>query len=753
MRQIFLVLLLLPLSLFGQNTISGYVRDSETGEDLIGVTILDQNSGKGTVTNAYGFYSITIESDTLDLRITYIGYETIFRKVALSSQIEVNFRMVPALATLEDIVISAERYQVIEEVKSTEVSVFNISPKEALVIPTIAGESDILKVAQLMPGIQKGGEGTTGLYVRGGTDDQNLVTLDEATVYNVGHLLGFMSVFNSDAIKNVKVIKGGFPADYGGRLSSVIDTRMDDGGSEKFHARGGIGVISSRLTVDGPIIKDKASFMVAGRRTYIDKVLNVFGVPFPYYFYDFNAKLNYKVDNRNRIYASSYFGKDIFAAPKEVEDDFKGGFDLGNFTSTLRWNHISKDQKLFGNFTAIQTRFEYDIEGKFTDNSLLIKSHIQDWGLKADWDYYKSVDERIEFGAQVTPHIFRPNVVNTTGDVSDYLKSRPGKRLFTVESAVYGGYERTFSPKFKGYGGLRLSSSAVRDRFYYGIEPRLTGNYSLGELTSLKGSYSLMRQYMHRVSSSSIVLPTDLWYPVTASIQPQTSHQWSLGVFQGLKQWNMNASVEVYYKTMDNLIEYREGARLILNDNFERELVTGSGNAYGAEFLIRKQVGPVTGWVAYTLSRTTRLFDDLNDGDRFPAKYDRTHNISIVNVLKISKRVDFSWVWVYTTGASFTPQTGQYVVPNATLTEVELIPIYSKRNAVKLSPSHRLDVNLIVKPRKERRIKGEWQFSIYNFYNQATPNNIRISSNGKSLEYVQSGIFGFFPSMGYNFEF
>ncbi len=735
-----------------QITLSGYVRDEETGEDLIGVTIYDLKSEKGTVTNAYGFYSLTIDADSMNLRITYVGYKTIYESLGLESTKRVDFKMAQDVATLDDIVIRADRFLVEEEVQSTEMGVFNLKTKEALVIPTIAGESDILKIAQLMPGITKGGEGTTGLYVRGGTDDQNLVTLDEATVYNVGHLLGFLSVFNSDVIKNVKVVKGGFTADYGGRLSSVIDTRMDDGSTESFNAKGGIGLLSSRLRIDGPIVKDKASFMIAGRRAYIDKVFQTFNAPFPYYFYDFNAKFNYKINDRNRIYVSSYFGSDVFEAPEEIEDDFTGGFSLGNFTSTIRWNHISKDQRLFANFTAIQTRFKYDIEGNFVDNSLLIKSHIQDWGLKADWDFYKSPEERIEFGVHSTAHLFRPNVVNTTGDISDFLKSKNGQRLYTLETAAYAGYEKTFNPTWKLYTGLRASTAAVENAFYYGLEPRINVNYALKEYTSLKASYSLMRQYMHRVSSSSLVLPTDLWYPVTESIKPQTSNQWSLGVFQGLPKWNLNASVEGYYKTMSNLIEYREGARLILNDNFEKELVTGNGQAYGLEFLIRKQNGPVTGWISYTLSKSNRQFDDLNQGSRFPAKYDRTHDISIVNIFKISKRVDFSWVWVYTTGASFTPQTGQYIVPNATLTEVELIPVYSSRNAVKLSSSHRLDVNLIVKPKKEKTIKGEWQFSIYNFYNQSTPNQIRINSNGKSLQYVQSGLFGFLPSIAYNFS-
>ncbi|MFY0600220.1 MAG: TonB-dependent receptor [Cyclobacteriaceae bacterium] len=749
----YLAFIILSARAIAQNTVSGYIRDGETGEDLIGVTIYDQKTKKGTITNVYGFYSMTIDSDTLDLRVTSVGYKTTYKRVILPNENELDFKLEADISTLEDVVISAERFLIEEEVKSTEMGVFSLRPKEALVIPTIAGESDILKIAQLMPGVSKGGEGTTGIYVRGGTDDQNLVLLDEATVYNVGHLLGFLSVFNSDAIKNVKVVKGGFQADYGGRLSSVIDTRMDDGSTEKFNAKGGIGLLSSRLRIDAPIIKDKASFMIAGRRAYIDKLFALTPTSFPYYFYDLNAKVNYKINKRNRIYISSYFGSDVFRAPKEVEDEFEGGFDLGNFTTTLRWNHISKSQKLFANFTAIQTRFEYDIESSFEETSLLIKSHIQDWGLKADWEYYHSPDKRIEFGVHGTTHLFRPNVVNTTGEISDFLKSQKGERLYTVETAAYAGLEKSFAPKLKGYLGLRASTVALEKGFYYGIEPRANVNYALRDLTSIKASYSLMRQYMHRVSSSSLVLPTDLWYPVTNSVKPLTSHQWSLGVFQGIPSWNVNLSIEGYYKTMSNLIEYREGASLILNDNFERELVNGSGQAYGLEFLIRKKSGPVSGWIGYTLSKNTRLFGELNQGKRFPAKYDRTHDISIVNIIKITKRVDFSWVWTFTTGASFTPQTGQYIVPNATLTEVELVPIYSERNAVKLSPSHRLDINFIVKPKKEKRIKGEWQFGIYNFYNQTTPNQISINSNGKSLQYVQSGIFGFLPSIAYNFSF
>lgn len=760
MRALFIITFILSGTLcFGQATISGYVTDAKNGESLIGVTIYDETTQTGAVTNVYGFYSLTLPSGNHQLRVSYIGYETFSKNLDLQQNQKLDIELEIAVQQMQEVVITSDRYVVQEEVKSTQMGAFSLKPKEAAILPTIGGEADILKAAQLLPGVSRGGEGTTGMYVRGGTDDQNLVTLDEATVYNVGHLFGFFSVFNTDAIKDVNVIKGGFHASHGGRLSSVIDTRMFEGNKEKISVKGGVGILTSRLAIDGPI-SDKASFMVAGRRTYIDQVFGLFGTSIPYYFYDLNTKFNYKVSDRDRIYVSGYFGNDVLAFQEDVEEDedefaneLTFGFNLGNFTTSVRWNHIYPNDKQFLNVTALQTNFKYDINGSFVDNNVLIKSKIQDFALKADWDYFLNPSNTIEYGVHAIGHFFRPNVVNTGGEISDFLESQDGDLIPTQEFAVYGGNEQKLSSKLSTYYGLRISSANVRGAFYYGVEPRLSMNHLIGDLTSLKASYSVMSQYMHRVSSSSIALPTDLWYPVTNTVKPQRSHQWSAGIFHGIERWNLNLSMEGFYKTMDNLIEYKEGARLLLNDNFEEELISGDGEAYGLEFLIRKKSGPITGWVGYTLSKARRNFDLLNNGLTYPAKYDRTHDLSVVGMIQLNEKISFSVVWVYTSGARYTAQTGQYLMPNASLTNVDLIPIYSDRNAVKLSPSHRLDFNFILKNNPKKKFNSEWQIGVYNFYNQATPYRVNVRYNGKTFQYVQPGFFGFIPSLSYNFSF
>lgn len=753
------ILIFMSLASYSQKTLSGFVFDASTQEELIGATIYDKYSQKGTATNEYGFFSFTSAHDTLALRISSIGYETKRIQIILKENVRQNFILTPNSRELEAVEITGDRFLLEEEVRSLEMGVFNLTPKEASTLPTIVGESDILKVAQLMPGITKGGEATTALYVRGGTDDQNLVTLDDATVYNLSHLFGFFSVFNTDALKHVKVIKGGFKADYGGRLSAVMDTRMQEGNQEKFEARGGVGLLTSRLTLDGPLFGKKGTFMVAGRRTYIDQVLGLAGIDLPYFFYDLNAKASYRVSGRDRIYISSYFGDDVLKVresetnDEEELEELTFGFNLGNFTTSLRWNHIYRNEKLFSNFTLLQTRFKYDIEGDFVDNSLLIRSQIQDIGLKGQWEYFRSPEDRIDFGVDAVAHRFRPNIVNTGGEISDFLRSRPANLIQTLEVALYGGRETQISPKLSTYYGLRLSSAFVQSASYLGLEPRLNFNYQLRDLVSLKASYSIMRQYMHRVSSSSVVLPTDLWYPVTDQVKPQVAQQWSSGVFVGLPKEKLSLSLEGFLKTSNRLIEYREGARLLLNDNFEEELVTGKGLSYGTELLLRKRSGRLNGWIAYTLSKSTRTFTDLNRGNPFPARFDRRHDISLVGSLDLTDLVVFSWVWVYTSGANFTAQTGQYIAPGATTNEVIIVPIFSERNAVRLSPTHRLDLNFIVKSKPRKRLQSEWQFSIYNFYNRAAPYRIDVNFNGQAFQYVQPGIFGFLPSVSYNFNF
>ena len=520
----------------------------------------------------------------------------------------------------------------------------------------------------------------------------------------------------------------------------------------------GIGLLTSRLTVDGPIIPNKMSFMLAGRRTYIDKVFQTFGVSLPYYFYDYNAKLNYKISDRDRIYFSTYLGDDVLAFDETTEtdegnEDLGFGFKLGNFTSTLRWNHIYDNQKMFSNVTLHQTRFKYDISGKFVDNNILIRSQIQDIGLRADWEYFAEPENKFIFGIENVGHFFRPNVIGTSGEISDFVDDRKGQLIQNLEGAVYAANERELTNQLSLNVGLRYSYTFAKDKIYSGPEPRIAARYKFNDQNSVKASYSLMRQYMHRVSSSSIALPTDLWYPVTASVKPQLSHQFSTGFTRIFPEPQISLTIEGYYKTMENLIEYREGASLILNDNFERELLAGNGDSYGLEILLRKNSGFFTGWASYSISKTSRNFDELNNGRTYPAKYDRRHVANIVSLFEMNDRVSFSAVWTYQSGAWFTPQTGQFLMPNASLTQVELIPIYGERNGTPLGASHRLDINFILKPRGNRRFGGEWHIGAYNFYNRAAPFRVAIENNGVAYEYVQEGLFGFIPSIAYNFNF
>lgn len=769
----FLILLFFTTSCFGQDiTVSGTLSDAKTGEALLFATLYIEGTTIGTTTNEYGFYSISISEEKLvnkDLILVfnYLGYQT--KKVTLSksASIRQDVKMTSVAIQLGEAVISGTKGAEKKEVTSTQMSAVRIPMKDISTIPALGGETDVIKVVQLMPGVQGGGEGSTGMYVRGGDADQNLVLLDEATVYNIGHLFGFFSVFNSDAIKDITLYKGAFPSKYGGRLSSILDIKMKEGNLNEFHGQGGIGLLSSRLMLEAPIVKDKGSFIVAGRRTYIDQVFKVVGQNVPYYFYDLNLKANYKLSENDRLYFSTYFGNDVLRfdetdIPEEDRDSttngFGFGFTLGNVTNTLRWNHIF-NSKLFANTSLIHTKFDYNINGKFLNNNVLIKSNVRDVGVVSNFDYYYSSTSKIRFGGNVAEHIFRPNIVSTTGEISEFLASSEGKKQNVLEYGVYGGVEKELKKDlYKMDVGLRLSGAAVKGKLYFAPEPRLAIRRRLDEFRSVKASYSMMKQYMHRVSSSSISLPTDLWYPVTKKIKPQYSNQIALGYFHLFDRKKINVSVETYYKWMNNLIEYREGANLILNDKFEDELLNGTGDSWGAEFLVKKDVGKLSGWVGYTMSWATRDFDELNKGKTFWAKYDRRHVLNIVGIYKLTKQWTFSAVWTYSSGSRFTAQLGQYAVPNASFSGVELIPLYSERNEISMSSSHRLDINFVHKSRrknKDRKFQGEWHFGAYNVYNRATPYRIEIRplESGAGYKYTQPGLFGFIPSIAYNFKF
>lgn len=764
-----LILFLGALQLAGQNTISGKLTDADGGEEIPYATIYVKGTNIGTVTNDYGFYSLTvpdkyIENGIVTIAYGFLGYETIEQQIDLGKTDRLDVKLAAESENLEEVVVEAKQSTQKVQLQSTELSTTRLQVKEIKKLPSFAGETDILKVMQLLPGVQAGAQGSTDVFVRGGDADQNLVLLDEATVYNVGHLFGFFSVFNSDAIKDMTMIKGGFPANFGGRLSSMLDIKMREGHDESFHATGGIGLLSSKLTLEGPIVKEKVSFLISGRRTYLDKVAGLFDFDVPYYFYDVNGKINYKINSKNRLFYSIYLGNDIMGLDEsgasedsEVANadlDFGFGFNLGNLTHTLRWNHIY-NSKLFSNLTFVNTNFKYDIKGDFLGNNILIQSDITDYGIKADFDYYKSAENHIEFGVEGIQHAFNPNVVSSQGAIANVFESSEGQNFRTQEIAAYALSDLDITSKIKVKYGVRFSSAFAQDKFYYDLEPRLAARYLLNEHDAIKLSYSRMNQYMHRVSSSTIALPTDLWYPVTSTIKPQRSDQISMGYNHLFEKSKILVTAEGYYKKMDNLIEYKEGANIILNEDFEQEMVQGEGESYGAELLVKKEEGKLTGWLSYALAWSTRDFDELNNGKAFFAKYDRRHNTSIVLNYKPIQRITISALWVYQTGSRYTAITGQYVMPNSTLTGIDVIPIYSTRNAIQMSASHRLDLSVTLHSKASKKLKSDWSIGVYNLYNQTQPYAITVApkADGTGYQYEQPGLFGLIPSISYNFKF
>ena len=754
-----LILVIFAFKGFAQLTFSGTVTDEKSGEALLFASVYNNQTGIGTVTNEYGFFSLTIPLDTAKITINYLGYKSKTIMVHKGNLNDLDFSITKELNEIGTVTINVERTAQEEIHNSTQMSAIKIPIKDIKYIPSIGGETDVIKVVQLMPGVQKGGEGGTGMYVRGGDVDQNLVLLDEAPLYNIGHLFGFFSVFNQDAIKDMTLYKGAFPSKYGGRLSSILDIRMTDGDMKKIHGQGGVGLLSSRLMLEGPVLKNKGSFMIAGRRTYIDQMFKWIGSFLPYYFYDVNAKFNYKINDKNHLYLSSYVGNDLLSFDQsDVKEDalFNFGFTLGNITGTARLNSIIND-RLFANYSLIYTNFDYDITGKFDENSLFISSAINDYGAKADFEFFKNRNHKFKYGGMTVFHQFNPNIVNSSGEeLEEYIESVKGDFLGTLESGAYIQHVyKADSSKWEFRNGLRLSSANVKNKFYGGIEPRVSAKYDVDSNSNLKFSYSLMRQYMHLVSSSTVALPTDLWYPVTDLVKPQTSHQFAAGYSYFVKKLKTQLSLEGYYKYMQNLTEYREGANLLLNTDFESEILQGDGESYGLEFLVKRDAGRWNGWVGYTLSWSTREFDELNDGKWFWAKYDRRHSLSVVQNFKLSNRWHLGAVWVYSSGSRFTPQTGVYAMPNASLTGIDWIPVYAKRNSVSMSASHRMDINFVWKSKQTQKFKGEWHFGAYNVYHRATPWRIEVAQDEETGEYkyVQPGLFGFIPSIAYNFEF
>lgn len=760
-------------------TLSGYVKDSLSAESLIGATISVNGEGKGVSSNQYGFYSITLPAGTYPITVSFAGYQPLQTTITLDRNTAFNFQLLQR-SVLEEVIVSSRRRDA--NVKNAQMGKIDLTMNQVKAIPVLLGEVDLLKTLQLMPGVRNAGEGNTGLYVRGGGPDQNLILLDDATVYNTGHLFGFFSIFNSDAIKNISLIKGGMPAQYGGRLSSVLDIAMKDGNMKKFEVEGGIGAIASRLSIQGPIKKDKASFIISARRTYIDLLVKPF-IPKDnsfhgsgYYFYDLNAKANYKFSEKDRLYLSGYFGRDVFTF-RNAKRSFNADIPWGNSTATLRWNHVF-NQKLFANTTFVYNDYKFSFGASQNDFNIKLSSGIRDLSGKVDVDYYPAPQHKLRFGGQYTYHRFTPNVLSGNQGSTTFEPNNESKK-YALESGIYVQDDWELSDKIKVHAGLRYSaftqigpykiferdangnkldstvfSSGQRVKTYGGLEPRFTIRYAIDDETSLKAAVTRNRQYIHLVSNAGSTLPTDLWVPSTYRVQPQLSWQYAAGFFKNFKDNTYETSLELYYKSMDNQIEYREGYTPSLKDP-EEEFVYGKGWSYGAEVFFNKTKGKLTGWIGYTLSWTWRKFDAINEGEKYPAKYDRRHDLSVVAMYEINKKWRLSGVFVYGTGNATTLPERFYIVGGVLTQE------YSKVNQYRLNAYHRADISATLTPKQKpgQRLQQSWVFSIYNMYSHLNPYFIYFNQEGNpydgslKVEARQVSLFPIIPAVTWNFKF
>ncbi len=773
-----LVLLIIAQGRTQENhTISGYIRDAATGENLIGANVQIPELQEGTVTNNYGFYSLTVPEGSYSIRYSYLGYQEIKKEVQLDEAQRINVELEPSAIETEEVEVEGEREDA--NVTNTKIGTQELDIDKVEKMPALLGEVDILKSMQLLPGVQASGEGNSGFYVRGGGPSQNLILLDEAPVYNTGHLFGFFSVFNSDAIKSTELIKGGMPAEYGGRLSSVVDISMKDGNMKEYHAEGGIGLISSKLTVEGPIVEDKASFMISGRRTYIDVLTRPFtkGTDFEgnqYYFYDLNAKINYKFSDQDRLYLSGYFGRDVFQF-KSGSSDFNTKIPWGNATATLRWNHLFSDQ-LFMNVSAIYNDYNFELGVNQENWDFKLFSGIRDYNLKADFSYFPHPDHDIKFGLDYTYHTFIPN--STSGESADgtNITSDSITEQYGHEAAVYLQDKFDVTDRIKINAGLRFSFfQQVGPYNFYGkddqkdnpesfedgepvtnysaLEPRLNVRYQLTPSSSIKASYTRTEQYLHLVSNSTTTLPTDVWVPSTKKVKPELARQYSLGYFRNFNDNMFETSIEVYYKKLRNQIEYDDGYTPELGRPIERDFVFGTGESFGVELYLKKRVGRLTGWIGYTLSKTTRFFDDL-DTEVFPAKYDRRHDLSVTGVYDLSERWSLSSTFVYGTGQATTIPERWYVLGG------NLNNVYGDRNSFRLEPYHRLDISATLGPKeKNQKFQSSWVFSIYNVYNHKNPFFIYFDQQGDlfkgnlDVQAKKVALFPILPAVTWKFKF
>ncbi|MBL4709189.1 MAG: TonB-dependent receptor [Flavobacteriales bacterium] len=782
MKKIFLLFLftILLQSAYSQEkyTISGYVKASESGEELIGATIAVRALSVGVSANVYGFYSLTLPEGTYQVTYSYIGYQDLVKEVTLTKNQKIGVELGESVNALEEVVIEAEGAE--QNIRSIEMSVNKIDAKDIKKIPALLGEADVVKSVLLLPGVSTVGEGSTGFNVRGGGVDQNLVLLDEAPVYNSSHLFGFFSVFNPDAVKNVKLIKGGIAPEYGGRLSSILDVRMKEGNSKKFTGSGGLGLIFSRLSLEGPLIKDRTSFIVAGRRSYAD----VLAKPFlgddlsgsKFYFYDLTAKVNHKINENNRIFLSGYFGRDVFGSGF--------AFNWGNATATARWNHIF-NEKLFMNVTAFYSDYDYSfgIEEDDPRDDFSWESSIISYSIKPDFSYYIDNKNTLKFGGQFIYYDFKPAEAFFVSDGQKNSISLPEK--YAAESGVYIQNEQRIGSRTSLLYGFRISrfdylgkglKQNYRDSIpgirrpldseesfdklesiadYANFEPRLSIKYDLNELSSVKASYNRMSQYLHLISNTVASTPIDLWLPTTNNIKPQLADQVAVGYFRNFAKNKYEASAEVYYKDFQNQIDYIDNADIFFNEQLEGDLLSGDGRAFGLELFVKKNKGDLTGWISYTIARTERQVKGINRGKWYPTRFDRAHNLSVVTSYKLNEKWSFSANFIYSSGTPATFPTNRYEIQGIVLPHND----EDARNNFRIPSYHRFDISATLTPKKnkDRKFKGEWVFSVYNLYSRRNPFSIFFEQDDldpRVTNAIRFSVIGsFVPAVSYNFNF
>ncbi|TXI86147.1 MAG: TonB-dependent receptor [Crocinitomicaceae bacterium] len=775
------------------STLSGTITYQASGETIHEARISIPSINLGTNSNEYGFYSLTVPKGIYDVYFKAPGMKTIVQKMDLNTDQKCNVELADESEVLDEVEVNARKG---ENVSSTKIGQMELEMEKIKTLPAFMGEVDIIKTIQLLPGVSSVSEGGQGFYVRGGGPDQNLVLVDEAQVYNASHLFGFFSVFNSDAVKSVNMIKGGMPANFGGRISSVLEVKMNEGNNKQFKVKGGLGLISSRLTIEGPIVKDKSSFIFSARRTYIDVLMKTF-IPknsafsgSGYYFYDLNFKANYRLSKKDKLFLSAYYGKDQFTFGNK-NDDFSVQMPWGNAVASLRWNRIFSS-KLFMNVTATFTDYLFSFGSEQDDFKFKLSSGIRDWGGKADFSYFPSTRHRLKFGVEYLYHTFTPTSVSASQNDTQF-DTGEAQQLFSHETAFYALDEYDVNDKIRINAGIRYSmyqfvgpfkrfinNSLTGDtvinygngeliHFYQGFEPRISGRWMVGKSSSIKGGFAYNYQYVHLTSLSAVSLPTDIWFPTTDIAKPQRGWQASLGYFQNFLNDRYEASIEIYYKGMNNLIEYKQGALPAdnVNDNTDNLLVFGTGWSYGAEFFVKKAVGKFTGWIGYTWAKTERKFPDLQV-EVFPAKYDRRHDLTVVGSYKLNDRWTFGASFIYASGNTLTLPSSWYIQ------DQNILFNYGLRNSTRMAPYHRLDISATWydKPTKaktnpetgetmqvKKKFRSNWNFSIYNVYNRANPYFLYVDNEGGLLtndfkiSVKQVTLFPIIPSATWNFEF